>query len=47
VTTGDDGTYTISNLEPGKYKVTVEGPGFQTVVFDNVNVETNARLRLT
>jgi len=46
VTTSDDGTYTLSNLEPGKYKVTVEAPGFQTVVFDDVNVETNARLPL-
>jgi len=46
VTTGDDGTYVISNLEPGRYKVTVEAPGFQTVVFDAVNVETNARLPL-
>src|SRR6266404_6834585 len=46
VTTSDDGTYTVSNLEPGRYKVTVEGPGFQTIVFDDVNVETNARLPL-
>lgn len=45
-TTGDDGTYTVSNLEPGKYKVTVEAQGFQTVVFEDVIVETNARLPL-
>jgi len=45
-TTGDDGTYTVSNLEPGKYKVTVEAPGFQTVIFEDVTVETNARLPL-
>ena len=45
-TTGDDGSYVVSNLEPGKYKVTVESTGFQTVVFDDVAVETNARLPL-
>ena len=45
-TTGDDGTYTVSNLEPGKYRVTAEAPGFQTVVFESVTVETNARLPL-
>ena len=45
-TTGDDGTYVVSNLEPGKYKVTVEAPGFQSVVFEEVTVETNARLPL-
>jgi outer membrane receptor protein involved in Fe transport len=45
-TTGTDGTYVVSNLEPGRYKVTVEAAGFQTVVFENVVVETNARLPL-
>jgi len=45
-TTGDDGTYVVSNLEPGKYNVTVEAAGFQTVEFKDVSVETNARLPL-
>ena len=45
-TTGDDGTYVVSNLEPAKYSVTVEAAGFQTVVFEDVIVETNARLPL-
>src|SRR6185503_6430856 len=45
-TTGTDGTYVVSNLEPGRYTVTVEAPGFQNVVFEDVVVETNARLPL-
>jgi hypothetical protein len=45
-TTGDEGTYTIPNLDPGNYRVTVEAAGFQTVVFEGVSVETNARLPL-
>ncbi len=45
-TTGTDGTYVVSNLEPGRYTVTVEAPGFQNVVFEEVMVETNARLPL-
>lgn len=44
--TGDDGTYTVTNLEPGGYNVSVEAAGFQTVSFENVQVETNARLPL-
>ncbi len=45
-TSGEDGTYTVSNLEPGKYRVSVEAPGFQTVIFEDVVVETSARLPL-
>src|SRR5215204_5367971 len=44
--TSDDGTYTVTNLEPGPYSVTVEASGFQTVTFEAVQVETNARLPL-
>ncbi|HYV83470.1 MAG TPA: TonB-dependent receptor, partial [Pyrinomonadaceae bacterium] len=44
--TSDDGTYTVPNLEPGPYNVTVEAQGFQTVTFEAVQVETNARLPL-
>lgn len=44
--TGDEGTYTVTNLEPGRYNVTVEAAGFQTVSIEGVAVETNARLPL-
>jgi hypothetical protein len=45
-TTNEDGTYTVPNLEPGRYRVSVEAAGFQTTVFEDVTVETNARLPL-
>jgi hypothetical protein len=44
--TGDDGTYVITNLEPGSYNVSVEASGFQSVTFEAVQVETNSRLPL-
>jgi hypothetical protein len=44
--TGDDGTFTVTNLEPGNYNVTVEGTGFQAVTVEAVQVETNSRLPL-
>src|ERR1044072_5719337 len=44
--TSDDGTFTVTNLEPGPYNVTVEGSGFQAVPFEAVQVETNSRLPL-
>lgn len=45
-TSDDDGNYTIPNLEPGKYRVSVDASGFQSVVFEEVTVETNARQAL-
>ena len=42
--TGSDGVYTVPNLQPGRYKVTVVAAGFKTLVFEAVTVETNARL---
>src|ERR1044072_6683651 len=44
--TGDDGTFTVTNLEPGNYDVTVEAPNFQPVTFKALQVETNSRLPL-
>jgi protocatechuate 3,4-dioxygenase beta subunit len=45
-TTGDDGTYTVPSIDPGQYRVEIVAPGFQTVVRENVTLETNARLPL-
>ncbi|HBB87739.1 MAG TPA: hypothetical protein DC047_09005 [Blastocatellia bacterium] len=45
-TSGDDGTYTVTSLEPGRYSVTAEAAGFQSIAFEEVTVETNARLPL-
>lgn len=44
--TNDEGTFTVTNLEPGQYTVTVDAPGFQPVTFQALQVETNARLPL-
>ena len=44
--TNDEGTFTVTNLEPGAYNVTIEAPGFQPVTFQALQVETNARLPL-
>jgi hypothetical protein len=41
--TSDDGTFTVTNLEPGPYTVLVEASGFQSVTIEAVQVETNAR----
>jgi len=41
--TSDDGTFTVTNLEPGPYNVTVEGAGFQAITVEGVQVETNSR----
>jgi hypothetical protein len=44
--TGGEGTYTVTNLEPGTYNVKVEAAGFQAISIDAVQVETNSRLPL-
>src|SRR5712664_4272318 len=37
-TTNDSGNYTLSNLTPGDYKVTIEAKGFKTYVQANLPV---------
>ena len=44
--TNDEGTFTVTNLEPGTYDVKVLAPGFQPVTFKALQVETNSRLPL-
>ncbi|HEU4506968.1 MAG TPA: TonB-dependent receptor [Pyrinomonadaceae bacterium] len=44
--TSEDGTFTVPNLDPGRYNVTVEGTGFRTVTVEAVQVETNSRTPL-
>ena len=39
VTTGDDGGYKVTQLEPGLYSVTVKAPGFKTFVANDVKVD--------
>ena len=44
--TSEDGTFIVTNLEPGAYNVTVEATGFQAVTVEALQVETNARAPL-
>jgi hypothetical protein len=45
-TSDDSGAYTVPNLEPGKYRVSIDATGFQSVVFEEVTVETGSRVPL-
>lgn len=40
------GEFVVTNLEPGNYQVTIEAPGFKTLSFTSITVETNARVPL-
>ncbi len=44
--TSAEGTFTVTNLEPGTYIVAADASGFQPVTLENVQVETNSRLPL-
>lgn len=41
-----EGSYTIPLLRPGAYRVTVEKPGFQPSVRDNIHLQVDQALRL-
>src|SRR5262245_60470968 len=45
-TSGKDGVYTITNLRPGLYLVTVEAQGFRRYVQEGVVLTTGERIRL-
>jgi outer membrane receptor protein involved in Fe transport len=42
----ETGAYTIPNLEPGTYKVTVELPGFQIAAYPNVQLLARQTIRI-
>src|SRR5829696_6726581 len=43
-TIGEAGTFTITNLKPGRYTVTVEVKGFKTLVQSGVQLATGERV---
>ncbi|HEX8116933.1 MAG TPA: TonB-dependent receptor, partial [Pyrinomonadaceae bacterium] len=45
-TTGDGGVYTITNLRPGAYTITVEAAGFRRLVRSGVQLVTGERVRV-
>src|SRR4051812_22081713 len=44
--TNDDGNFTISSMDPGTYKVTIERAGFKVFVAENVTVAINSTVRV-
>ncbi len=45
-TSNETGDFSVTNLDPGSYKVTATATGFKTLVLSKVKVETNSRLPL-
>jgi hypothetical protein len=43
ITSGDDGSYQFRSLTPGDYTLTVEKPGFKTMVREGIHLEVAAR----
>ncbi|MEO6727002.1 MAG: carboxypeptidase-like regulatory domain-containing protein, partial [Blastocatellia bacterium] len=46
VVTGEDGIYTVTNLRPGDYTITVSAPNFRRVVREGVRLTTGERIRV-
>ena len=46
VVTGGDGTYTARNIEPGRYSVQFELPGFSTLEFPDINLLVGQTLKI-
>ncbi|PWT90441.1 MAG: hypothetical protein C5B55_09740 [Blastocatellia bacterium] len=46
VGTAHDGTYTVTNLKPGLYNITVEASGFKRSLREGVRLATGERVRL-
>jgi hypothetical protein len=44
ITTNDEGSYVAPLLNPGKYAITVSGPGFKKTIRDAVNLNVGDRL---
>ncbi len=44
VSSGNNGDFAVTNLEPGSYRVSVESSGFKTMVWSSVAVQTNSRV---
>jgi hypothetical protein len=45
-TSGKDGAYTVTNLRPGLYALTVEAPSFRRFMQEGVRLTTGERIRL-
>ena len=44
--TNESGSYVISSMDPGIYKVTIEQPGFKTFVKDSVEIAIDSTVRV-
>ncbi len=44
VSTGSDGRYSVSQLQPGSYNISVTAPGFQTYKVSNISLEASQNL---